>query len=604
MATLSWSDLNVTTKDNVAIVSKSNGLCPAGHIIALMGPSGSGKTTLLNSLASRDMGSAIKVHGDVEYLYQGQESPQKLSAVSTYVEQEDHLIGCLTVKDTLWYTGELSGLSGAILKDQVEYLLNAFGLKGQSDILVGTPIQKGISGGQKRRLTVASQLMRNPKVIFMDEPTSGLDSKASFEIISHMKNYAHEHGAIVIVSIHQPSTSTFDLFDEVVFLSKGRTVYNGPVKEVVEYFKNIDMEIPQYYNPAEYILEAISTDFGSGDNTNDISDLVSKWEDYNNRNGEKTIQQILEPHETHNSLYEKPESKRHTFGWRIKHVSNVTWILSRRLLVKARRDVFAYILRIFMYLALAILMGTVWLRLNHNQDNISSYVSALFFSGAFMSFMAVAYIPVYIEDYMNFKKEARNNLYGPLPFMISNFLVGLPFLFVITVVFSAFAYWMVNLKNTAEGFFRFILWLFLDLLAAESMVVLISSSIPIFIVALALTAFANGLWMAVQGFLVPATILNPFWYYTFYWIDYQRYVFHGMMITEFKDSIYNCDADCNCAYVSDLASECKIRGEAVLHSVGISDHSASKVGQWVGIMIVIIFVYRVLGYFALKYHVK
>lgn len=600
MATLSWSDLNVTTTDNLAIVSKSRGTCAAGTIMALMGPSGSGKTTLINALASRDMGSKIKIDGTIEYLYQGQEAPQKLSAVSTYVEQEDHLIGCLTVKDTLRYTGELSGLKGAELRDQLDYLITSFGLKSQEDVLVGTPIQKGISGGQKRRLTVASQLLRSPKVIFMDEPTSGLDSKASFEIISHMKNYAKERGAIVIVSIHQPSTSTFEQFDNVVFLSKGRTVYNGPVTNVVDYFKSIDMEIPPYYNPAEYILEAISTDFGTSENTHDIQALATRWNEYSMLAEEKSPNQ----HDAPNSLYEQPLTVNHTLAWKFMHVASVTWILSRRLLVKARRDVFAYILRIFMYLCLAILMGTVWLRLNHNQDNISSFVSALFFSGAFMSFMTVAYIPVYIEDFMNFKKEARNNLYGPLPFIISNFLVGLPFLFIITIVFSLFTYWMVNFKNTAEGFFRFVLWLFLDLVAAESMVVLISSSIPIFIVALALTAFANGLWMAVQGFLVPATILNPFWYYTFYWIDYQRYVFHGMMITEFSNSVYDCDADCNCAYVSDLASECKIRGEAVLHSVGISDHSMGRVGLWVGIMIIIIFVYRLLGYLALKWQVR
>lgn len=167
-----------------------------------------------------------------------------------------------------------------------------------------------------------------------------------------------------------------------------------------------------------------------------------------------------------------------------------------------------------------------------------------------MSFMAVAYIPAIMEDLHTFKKERANGLYGPLPFTIANFLIGIPYLFLISVVsctrylgpshfshsnpsqqvFSVIAYWLSDFRPTAGAFWTWVMWLFLDLLAAEGLVVLVTSIAPIFVVALAVTAFANGLWMCVGGFLVPLGTLNVFWKYVFHYIDYQAYVFQGMMV--------------------------------------------------------------------------
>lgn len=116
-----------------------------------------------------------------------------------------------------------------------------------------------------------------------------------------------------------------------------------------------------------------------------------------------------------------------------------------------------------------------------------------------------------IEDLHNFKKERANGLYGPLPFVIANSLISVPWLFLIAIMFSIITYWLGHFNPTAGGFWMWVVWLFLDLLAAEGLVVLVSSIFPIFVVSLAVTAFANGLWMCVNGFLVPMGTLNPFW---------------------------------------------------------------------------------------------
>lgn len=156
-----------------------------------------------------------------------------------------------------------------------------------------------------------------------------------------------------------------------------------------------------------------------------------------------------------------------------------------------------------------------------------------------MSFMAVAYVPAYLEDRAAYVKERANGLYGPFAFNLANFIVGLPYLCTvepshhylahqltqktvgIVVVFSAIVYWLIGFESTGRAFFTWVMWLYLDLLAAESMVVFFASVFPNFVLSLALIAFANGLWMSVGGFLVPPTILNVFWRYVFHYIDYQ-----------------------------------------------------------------------------------
>lgn len=171
-----------------------------GEICALMGPSGSGKTTLLNFLAARPGPERSSASGTV--LLNGvAPSRSAFRKLSCFVEQEDALIGSLTVRETLLFASRLSGSrsgggGGGARKERqqraarVDGLLDAFGLRGQADTLVGTPLRKGISGGQKRRVGVASQLITSPKVLFLDEPTSGLDSAAGLEVVKYLREVA------------------------------------------------------------------------------------------------------------------------------------------------------------------------------------------------------------------------------------------------------------------------------------------------------------------------------------------------------------------------------------------------------------------------------
>ncbi|OAL74377.1 hypothetical protein A7D00_2410 [Trichophyton violaceum] len=597
----SWKAVTVNVKDREtkqpkAILRDATGYCFAlGELMVLMGPSGSGKTTLLNVLAGRANSLHDGVNGEV--LVNGRTaSKETFRHLSSYVEQEDVLIGSLTVEETLYFAAQLS-LSRSIPKkdriQRIKYLLNSFGIQNQAKTLIGTPIRKGISGGQKRRVSVAAQLITCPKIIFLDEPTSGLDSTASYEVMSFVKALARKNNLIVIASIHQPSTSMFESFDKLLILSAGKTCYFGPGKDMKAYLDKTGHPMPVQINPAEFVLDLVSTDFATDTEEAEaqLAKIHQEWED-----SEESSNVNLEISRL-TTLSEKEENITLSAN-QLQHVNIVSTIVTllHRSFIKGCRDVVAYGIRVAMYLGLAIMEGTVWLRLGTGQENIQPYINALFFCSAFMSFMAVAYVPSFLEDRATFIKERANGLYGATSFVISNFLIGMPFLFMITIIFSVVAYWLVNFRSGADTFFTLVMWLFLDLLAAESLVVMIASLFPNFVVALALTAFTNGIWMSVGGFMVAPAILNVFWRYVFHYIDYQTYVFQGMMVNEFSGRVFDCGKSCQCMYASELASQCQISGKGILNSFG---YATDKQSQWAGILISITAVYRILGWIVL-----
>jgi len=236
----------------------------APSLLKLTFLSGSGKTTLLSYLADRPVhGSAFegerRINGQLG-------TSSQIRHISSFVEQEDVLMGSLTVAETMDFAAKLAlptSVSKTERRKRVQALIAAFGLQNQANALVGTPIRKGISGGQKRRLSIASQLITSPKILFMDEPTSGLDSAASAEVMSFLKAVAKEHKLIVIASIHQPSAKVYNMFDQLVLLSGGRTAYAGPLDMVEPYFQNLGLPLPNHVNPAEHLLDLTNVDFAS-----------------------------------------------------------------------------------------------------------------------------------------------------------------------------------------------------------------------------------------------------------------------------------------------------------------------------------------------------
>jgi ABC-type multidrug transport system ATPase subunit len=563
-------------------------------MMAIMGPSGCGKTTLLNVLAQRkastkaEVSSVVLINGKI---------PTDLTfrRLSSYVESDDALIGSLTVKETLYFAAQLS-LSGSVVANErirrINELLQAFGLTNQANTFIGTLLKKGISTGQKRRLSIAAQLISAPKILFLDEPTSGLDSAASFKVMSYMREVAQANNLIVIASIHQPSTATFELFDRLLLLSAGKVCFSGLVSQTKPYFDSIGFPMPPQINPAEFVLDLTNVDFDSNIEgcQERITQIQNSW-----ALSPVASAQAAKIRNADLGGEKFADGDNETFG---KRIAVTIWILLHRSWIKSYRDAVVYGMRFAMYLGLAIMMGTVWLRLPPIESSIQPFANCILFGSSFMSFMAVVYVPAFLEDRAVYIKDRANGLYGSTAFIISNFLIGLPFLLIIAFASSTFVYWTTNFRPTGTAFMTWVMWMYLNLIAAESLVVLMSALFPHFVAALALTAFANGLWMSCNGFMVTPPRLNPFYRYVFYYIDYQAYVFKGLVVNEFGSRVYACGESCHCMFETRLKDQCLIDGVGVLENYGF--HTGG-VGKSVGIVIAIVSVLRLMGWAAMQW---
>jgi ABC-type multidrug transport system ATPase subunit len=217
---------------------------------------GAGKSSLLNVLAGRSAPSAnIEISGRVNI--SGMDvNPVKYRQNIAYVMQEDTLLATATPREALYFSARLrlpAETTDQDIKETVDSLLEELGLTGCADVMIGGPLIKGISGGQKKRTSVGIELITNPSLLFLDEPTSGLDSYSAYSCVSLLRTVA-SYNTSVLCTIHQPSSEVFFLFDIVIFMNAGRILYQGPVDKVVKYFGSFGFECPQNYNPSDYIM--------------------------------------------------------------------------------------------------------------------------------------------------------------------------------------------------------------------------------------------------------------------------------------------------------------------------------------------------------------
>lgn len=226
--------------------------CSSGEVLAILGGSGSGKTTLLNAVAHRLNDLPVR-DGGVAYVDGAGEALSHKAAKRRigFVRQQDFLVECLTVRETLAYAARLrlpASLSADAIRVIVEQTLDELGLRDAADTVVGGPLRKGISGGEKRRLSIGCVLVTLPSVLILDEPTSGLDAFTSYLLLQTLSNLARR-GRTVILSIHAPRSDAFGLFDRITLLSKGRAVYSGARDRCLAWFQGRGYELEQGVNP-------------------------------------------------------------------------------------------------------------------------------------------------------------------------------------------------------------------------------------------------------------------------------------------------------------------------------------------------------------------
>ena len=248
----------------------------SGSLLAIMGPSGSGKSTLLCMLTQTP--NNTKGSGNVTLNGHTVDS-EILRRYCAFMPQDDHLWPFLTCRETLSFAADFFlSKSYAERTAEVDRLIRELGLEKCANTLCGNQFLKGLSGGQKRRLSLAISLIKRPVVLFLDEPTSGLDSASAASIVTFLKQYAQNEDVAVICTIHQPSTAIFQQFDDTMLLSGGRVAYSGPTSDVTRYFREeVGAVAPLEYSPAEFVLESINSDFGDEQKRQEVLRILDAW---------------------------------------------------------------------------------------------------------------------------------------------------------------------------------------------------------------------------------------------------------------------------------------------------------------------------------------
>jgi ATP-binding cassette subfamily G (WHITE) protein 2 len=560
------------------------------EILAIVGPSGAGKSSLLEILA----GKLTPQSGSI-FVNQKPVDKAQFKKTSGYVTQKDTLFPLLTVEETLMFSAKLRlRLPPAELTSRVKSLIQELGLTRVAGARVGDDRVRGISGGEKRRVSIGVDVIHDPKVLILDEPTSGLDSTSALQIIDMLKTMAETRGRTIILSIHQPGFRIVKLFNTILLLANGCVLHHGTVDQLGVNLRLMGLELPLYFNIVEFAIESIDTIQQNRKFHQEILPQLPSTPQQKkgdgqgeSRNGKFTLQQLFQQSKV---VDEETINVGMDLSFPLKFANSrlrETMILTHRFSKNIFRTKELFACRTIQMLISGLVLGSIFYNLKDDLVGAQERVGLFAFILTFLLSCTTEALPIFLQEREILMKETSCGSYRVSSYAVANGLVYLPFLLILAILFTVPLYWLVGLNHNFMAFLHFLLLIWLILYTANSVVVCFSALVPNFIVGNSVISGVMGSFFLFSGYFISKQGIPSYWIFMHY-ISLFKYPFEGFLINEFSNS-----GKC----LEYMFGTCEVSGEDVLREEGYGEDSRWKN---VVVMVCFILVYRFISYVILR----
>ncbi|XP_065855877.1 ABC transporter G family member 39-like [Euphorbia lathyris] len=562
--------LSPSNKRSIQILKDVNGIVRPSRLTLLLGPPGAGKTTLLLALAGK-LDQDLEKSGKITYC--GHELhefvPQRTCA---YISQHDVHFGEMTVRETLDFSGRCLGVGtryemlseltrrekeGGIKPDPeidafmkatavsgqetslvTDYVLKILGLDICADVLVGDEMRRGISGGQKKRVTTGEMIVGPAQVLLMDEISTGLDSSTTFQICRFMRQMVHIMDVTMLISLLQPAPETFELFDDVILLSEGQIVYQGPRANILDFFEHMGFKCPERKGIADFLQEVTSKKdqeqywYKKDQPYRFISvpEFVQGF--YSFHIGQQLVNDLLVPYD---------KSRAHPAALVTKKYGISNWELFKAcfsrewLLCKRNKPV--YIFKTAQITMMSIIASTVFLRTEMKVGTVADgqkFFGALFFSLINVMFNGLAELALTMFKLNVFFKQRDFLFYPAWAFSLPIWVLRIPLSIVESGIWVILTYYSIGFAPSASRFFKqFVAFLGIHQMAL-SLFRFIAAVGRTPVVANTLGTFTLLLVFALGGFVIAKNDIAP-WMIWGYYASPMMYGQNAVVMNEFLD---------------------------------------------------------------------
>jgi ABC-type multidrug transport system ATPase subunit/ABC-type multidrug transport system permease subunit len=544
------------------ILKNISGVFQPGKITLLLGQPGSGKSALMKMLSGRfPIEKNITVEGDVTFNSVRREDTIKtLPQLVSYVNQRDKHFPTLTVKETLEFAHAFCGgefvRRGDELRAQKENLealeatkayfahypeivIQQLGLQNCQDTIVGDAMMRGISGGERKRVTTGEMEFGMKYVSLMDEISTGLDSAATYDIINTQRSVAHTLHKTVVIALLQPSPEVFSLFDDVMILNEGELMYHGPCDRVEEFFESLGFSCPPERDIADYLLDLGTVEQHQYELPNfpkkqprragQFADLFKQSDIHHDM-----LAALDAPHAPEllqiASENMKPMPVFHQSFW----ASTLT-LLRRQLMVTYRNKPFIFG-RLLMITIMGLLYCTTFYQFDPTQ--VSVVMGVVFSSIMFLSLGQSSQTPTYMAERDIFYKQRGANFFRTASYVLATSVSQIPLAIIETIIFGTLVYWVCGFNSNAAEFIIFEVVLFLMNLAMGMWFFFLSAVGPNTNVVTPLGMVSVLVFIIFAGFIVTRSQIPDYLIWA-HWISPGSWSLRALAINQYRSSTFD-----------------------------------------------------------------